>query len=144
MGFFSKSARLQNLENRVGTVIEIQLFFENRHKRVGGDHNPDLSFDGVERGAEKSFDSKMLLDPFEDQFGLPTRMLQRGDGAMQGSGLLGLLLKSIFALSVRDQPAPAGGLVIGDATHADSVSSGGAKWTGTESTQGVAPAGLGH
>lgn len=88
MGFFSKSVRLQNLENRVETVIEIQLFFENRHKRVGGDRNPDLSFDAVEQGAEESFDSKMLLDPAEESAAADQReCYSAADGAMQGSGL---------------------------------------------------------
>ena len=39
-----------------------------------------MGFDGVLGGAEKDFDTKMLLDPFEKQLDLPPAAIKLGDG----------------------------------------------------------------
>jgi len=60
-------------------MFQPQVFLENRHQDVNRDRNPDLGLDGILRGSIKRFDAKMLLNPFEEQFHLPTRPVQIGN-----------------------------------------------------------------
>jgi len=43
----------------------------NYHDQIGTDSRPDLSFDSIDALPVKRFDSKILFDPFEEQFNLP-------------------------------------------------------------------------
>ena len=43
----------------------------NYHDQIGADGRPDLGFDGIDASPIKCLDSKMLFDPFEEQFNLP-------------------------------------------------------------------------
>jgi len=56
------------------------LFFDDCHQLINGDGNPDLGFDGILGRAIRDFDSKVLLDPFEEQFDLPAALKKLGDG----------------------------------------------------------------
>ena len=56
------------------------MFFDNRHQHVNRDGDPDLGFERILRSAIELFDSQMLLDPFEEQFHLPTTAIELGDG----------------------------------------------------------------
>ena len=53
---------------------------DNGYEHVNRDCDPDLRFDGIFGGAVERFDSKMLLDPFEEQFDLPAGLVQPRDG----------------------------------------------------------------
>ena len=48
------------------------MLADNGDEHVNADGDPDLSFDGIVGGAEKPFDAQVLLDPFEEEFDLPT------------------------------------------------------------------------
>jgi len=53
--------------------------FRDGDEQVHRHRNPDLSFDGILIRAIKRFDSQVLFDPFEKQFDLPARFVQRSD-----------------------------------------------------------------
>jgi hypothetical protein len=40
---------------------------------------PDLGLDGIVACAVENFDSKMLFDPFEEQFDLPSGLIKLSD-----------------------------------------------------------------
>ena len=50
-------------------------------QQIDTNSDPDLSHDGVFGGAKKTLDLQVLLDPFEEQFDLPTGLVNRRDGA---------------------------------------------------------------
>ncbi len=58
----------------------METFFQNSDEQVHGDGTPDLSAHGVLARAVKGFDAQMLLDPFEEQFDLPTALIELRDG----------------------------------------------------------------
>ena len=47
--------------------IQFELLLDDRHRHVDANGDPDLRPHGVLRGAVKTLDSQMLLDPFEEQ-----------------------------------------------------------------------------
>jgi len=59
--------------------IQCEALANDGHEHVDADGDPDLSLDGVLRGAEEGFDSQMLLDPLEEQFHLPAAAIELGD-----------------------------------------------------------------
>ena len=56
----------------------MHLFFDNGHQHVDSDCNPDLGLDGILGGPIKRFDTKVLLDPFEEDLDLPATLKQLG------------------------------------------------------------------
>jgi hypothetical protein len=58
-------------------VLEAKPFFEDGDQGVGGHGSPDLSFDGIGRGSKEPLYPQMLLDPLEEQFNLPSLMINR-------------------------------------------------------------------
>jgi len=67
----------------------VHLFFDDGHQHVNGDCCPDLSLDGILGGSIKCFDSKVLLDPFEEEFDLPATPKQFGDGQCRQGEIVG-------------------------------------------------------
>ena len=65
----------ENLQDFAQTQFDFQLFLDNRHQDINADSNPDLSLHRVLGGAEKCFDSQVLLDPFEEDFYLPAALV---------------------------------------------------------------------
>jgi len=53
-------------------LIEFQSFFYDRDEQLSAHCDPDLCFDCVLCCTQKILDSKMLFDPFEEQFHLPS------------------------------------------------------------------------
>lgn len=47
----------------------MELFFDDSHKNVNGDGDPDLSLDCILGGSVKRLDPKVLFDPFEEGYG---------------------------------------------------------------------------
>jgi len=60
----------------------------NYHDQIGTDGCPDLGFNGIDALPIKFLDSKILLDPFEEQFDLPPAFVVVCD-------LLGITIKNI-------------------------------------------------
>jgi hypothetical protein len=65
-----------NLQDFAQTQLDFEFFLDNRHHNVNADGNPDLSFHSVDAGVEKSFDSQVLLDPFEKDFYSPAALVK--------------------------------------------------------------------
>lgn len=58
------------------TIGQMQAFLGNGDQHVCADCDPDLRLDRILAGAQKRFDSQVLLDPFEEQLDLPTLSVQ--------------------------------------------------------------------
>ena len=67
----------------------MQTFFQNGDEQINGDGGPDLGAHRVGRGAVKSFDAQMLLDPFEEQFDLSAATIQLGNGQCRHGEVIG-------------------------------------------------------
>jgi len=65
------------------------LFFDDGHKDIHGDGNPDLGFHGILRGPIKSLDAEMLLDPFEEQLDFPPASEELGYGQSRQGKVVG-------------------------------------------------------
>ncbi len=61
------------------TVGQFQALFGNRDQHIGADRVPDLCLDCVLAGAKEGLDSKVLLDPFEEQLHLPPLSIEVGN-----------------------------------------------------------------
>ena len=55
----------------------MQTLLDDGNENVNRDRDPDLSLDGILRGAVESFDPKMLFDPTEKDFNLPARFVEQ-------------------------------------------------------------------
>ena len=67
----------------------MELFFHNRDQNVDGNGDPHLRFDGVLAGPIERFDSKMLLDPLEEQFDLPSGLVELANGQRRQRQVVG-------------------------------------------------------
>ena len=65
-----------DLHNR---AIEFEVMFDDSDKTVGNDGHMDLDADGILRFAPKGLDSEVLLNPFEEEFDLPSVAIQECD-----------------------------------------------------------------
>ena len=52
------------------------IVLHDRHQHVDAHRDPNLSFDCVDRVSVEALDPQMLLDPFEEQFHLPTHLVE--------------------------------------------------------------------
>src|SRR3990172_1205066 len=67
----------------------MEPLFDDRDQHVDRHRDPDLRLDRVLAGAEESLDTKMLLDPLEEQLDLPAQTIElrdreRGQGEVVG------------------------------------------------------------
>jgi hypothetical protein len=69
--------------------IEMQTLFYNGDQNIGGYGDPYLCFDGILGSAEKSLDAKVLFDPFEEEFHLPTAFVNIADSQGWKRGVVG-------------------------------------------------------
>lgn len=90
----------------------MELLFQDGHQNVDADGNPDLGLHGVGRCAKEAFDMQILLDPFEEQFDLPTTLVQRGDGQCRQGEIVGQV----------DEESSGFGVEIADASHSIGIS----------------------
>ena len=83
------------------------MLFDDGHQHINRDGNPDLGLDGIVACAIKSFDSKMLLDPFEEQFDLPSGVIKLSDGQSGQCKVVGY----------ENEPFVLGGIEIADSSQ---------------------------
>jgi len=57
----------------------MKSFLENGNQHVNGNGDPDLRLDGVLGRAVEGLDPQVLLDPFEEEFDLPTALVDLRD-----------------------------------------------------------------
>ena len=86
---FFKECETENLQNCVERRRHVQALFDDGDEHVDGDRDPDLGFDGIFRGAEKSLDAQVLLDPFEKQLHLPAALVELCNGQRRQIEIVG-------------------------------------------------------
>ena len=89
MPIAGKECETENLQNCVERRRHVQALFDDGDEHVDGDRDPDLGFDGIFRGAEKSLDAQVLLDPFEKQFHLPAALVELCNGQRRQIEIVG-------------------------------------------------------
>ena len=67
------------LQDFAKAAVDIQFLLDDRHKHVNADSDPDLDLHGVDGRTVECLDPKVLLDPFEEQFDLPSAFVQLCD-----------------------------------------------------------------
>ena len=75
-----KGMNTQKLESSVESAGELELLVKDGHHEVNGDRDPDLRLHCVGTGAEVVFDTQVAFDPFEEEFDLPSRLVDLGHG----------------------------------------------------------------
>ena len=73
---FLEKYNAENLQDFAQTQFDFEFFLDNRDQNVNADGNPDLSLHSVLGGAEKCFDTQVLLDPFEKDFYAPAALVE--------------------------------------------------------------------
>ncbi len=58
------------------TIGQSETFFGNSDQHISADRDPDLRLDRVLARTKKRLDPQMLLDPFKEQFDLPSLVVQ--------------------------------------------------------------------
>ena len=84
----------------------MQFFFDDGNQHVSGHGAPDLRLNRILARAQKVLDAQMLLDPFEEQFHLPTTLVQRGDGQGRQGRVVGQKHQRLSRLGVFVSNAP--------------------------------------
>ena len=69
--------------------VDSELLFDDGHEDVNADSDPDLSAHRVERRAEERFDPKMLFDPLEEDFDVPSAAIEICDGECRKNEVVG-------------------------------------------------------
>jgi hypothetical protein len=69
----------QNLQKCIEWDLQRQALLDDRGDDIDRDRNPDLRLHGVLGGPVKRLDSKVLLDPTEEQLDLPTELVDLSD-----------------------------------------------------------------
>src|SRR5439155_14894310 len=59
--------------------VQVEFLLDDGDEHVDRNCAPDLSLDGVLGSSEERLDTKMLLDPFEEEFDLPAAFVQLGN-----------------------------------------------------------------
>ena len=77
---FLKRMNAQKLEGSMESAGELELLVKDGHHEVNGDRNPDLALHRIGTGAEVVFDAQVAFDPFEEEFDLPSRLVELGHG----------------------------------------------------------------
>ena len=80
--------------------MAVEAFFDDGHQHIDGDGDPDLSFDGVFRGAEEGLDSQVLFDPFEEQLDLPAAFVEFGNGECRQGEVVGEEYEGVVSFGV--------------------------------------------
>ena len=76
---FLKCVDAQNLQNPAEVFVESVNLIETGHHEVNADGDPDLGFHGVFGSAVERLDAQVLLDPFEEEFDVPTAFVDASD-----------------------------------------------------------------
>ena len=86
----------ENLQDFAKTQLDFEFFLENRNKNINADVNPDLSFHCVLGSTKKSFDTQILLDPFEKDLYLPMAFVKLSNSRRWAARCSHLRFRSIL------------------------------------------------
>src|SRR5437762_343965 len=107
MRYFFKQGDAQDLEDFVEAAVELQFSSQDCHQQVGADRDPDLRLDGIGGEAEDVLDPQVLLDPFEEQFDLPSALVELRDSQS----------RKVKRVGQQNESSPMFGVVEGDAAQ---------------------------
>ena len=93
------------------TVGQFQALLGNRDQHIGADRGPDLCLDGVLAGAKEGLDSKVLLDPFEEQLDLPPLSIEVGNHSGLERKIVGQKSDPFALVVFDDDPTQSVGIV---------------------------------
>jgi hypothetical protein len=86
-------------------MSQIQAFLHNSNRDVGRNRDPYLRLDGVFCVAIERFDSKMLFDPLEEQFDLPSLFVEGANRDGRQSKVVGEKHESLVGLCIDERDA---------------------------------------
>ena len=75
-----KRMNTQKLEGSVESAGELKLLVKDGHHEVNGHCNPDLGLHRIGARTEVVFDTEVAFDPLEEEFDLPTSLVEFGNG----------------------------------------------------------------
>jgi hypothetical protein len=78
-GIFDQQGIAKDTHDLNHRSVQFEIVFNNSDKTVGDDSDMYLYPDCIFRFSPKGFDTKMLLDPFEKQFNLPSIAVKEGN-----------------------------------------------------------------
>jgi len=78
----------------------METFSNDGDKDIGGDGNPDLGLYRIFGSSVEGLDAEMLLDPFEEQFDLPSAFVEFGDGQRRKDEIVGQKNEMFFPFGV--------------------------------------------
>ncbi len=84
----------------------MKFLFDDSNQHVSRHGAPDLRLDGVLAVAQELLDSQVLLDPFEEQFDLPTVLVECCDGQRRQDKVVGQEDERLAALEIFESNAP--------------------------------------
>lgn len=112
-----KSIDTQNLENGVKTQIDLKLLFDDGHQHINAEGDPDLCFDGVDGGTQETLGVKVALDPFEEEFDLPTGFVEGGDRGCRQGKVVGKKHQCPLSFRIVEANATQFGRIVGGAAR---------------------------
>ena len=84
-----KRMNTQKLEGSVESAGELKLLVKDGHHEVNGHCNPDLGLHRIGARTEVVFDAQVAFDPFEEEFDLPSRLVELGYGERRDLQVVG-------------------------------------------------------
>ena len=84
-----KGMNAQKLEGSVESAGELKLLVKDGHHEVNGHCNPDLGLHRIGARTEVVFDAQVAFDPFEEEFDLPSRLVELGYGERRDLQVVG-------------------------------------------------------
>ena len=76
---FGEYIHADDLQDSAHALLDAQGLIENGDHQVNADRDPNLRLDGVFGQTEEGLHAKVLLDPFEEEFDLPARLVDLRD-----------------------------------------------------------------
>ena len=67
----------------------METFSNDGDEDIGGNGDPDLGLYRIFRSAVECLDTEMLFDPFEEQFYLPSALVEFGDSQSRQFEIVG-------------------------------------------------------
>ena len=77
---FLERMNTQKLEGSVESAGELELLMKDGHHEVNGHRDPDLGLQCIGAGTKVVFDTEVAFDPLEEEFDLPTALVELGNG----------------------------------------------------------------
>jgi len=93
------------LQQSVGRAGKIEAFFGDGDQQADRDGDSELRFDHVFTGSVECRDAQVLLDPLEEQFNLPSALVECADGCRGQGELVGEEDKVLAGIRVAEADA---------------------------------------